>query len=61
MFHKGMIMKLSQYKGHREKAEEMVRNREHIIYNNYACDSQIPNNITTDDIHDTAREIVYYS
>ena len=45
----------------REKAVEMVSNMEHIIDNNYSCDSQIPNNITTDDIYDTAREIVYYS
>ena len=33
---------------------------EHIIDNNYACDSQVMP-ITTDDIYDTAREIVYYS
>jgi len=45
----------------REEAVKMVHNMEHIIDNNYACDSQIPNNITTDDIYDTAREIVYYS
>lgn len=45
----------------KEEAVEMVSNMEHIIDNNYACDSQIPNNITTEDIYDTAREIVYYS
>ena len=49
------------YECEREEAVKMVSNMEHIIDNNYACDSQIPNNITTDDIYDTAREIVYYS
>lgn len=49
------------YECQREEAVKMVSNMEHIIDNNYACDSQIPNNITTDDIYDTAREIVYYS
>lgn len=44
----------------KEEAVEMVRNMEHIIDNNYACDSQVLP-ITTDDIYDTAREIVYYS
>ena len=44
-----------------EEAVEMVSRLEHIIDNNYACDTQIPNSITTDDIYDTAREIVYYS
>lgn len=44
----------------REKAVEMVSRMEHIIDNNYACDSQV-SPITEDDIYDTAREIVYYS
>lgn len=44
----------------REEAEEMVSRMEHIIDNNYACDSQV-SPITEDDIYDTAREIVYYS
>lgn len=48
------------YECEREKAVEMVNNMEHIIDNNYACDSQVMP-ITTDDIYDTAREIVYYS
>jgi hypothetical protein len=48
------------YECYREDAVEMVSNMEHIIDNNYACDSQT-NNITTDDIYDTAREILYYS
>lgn len=48
------------YECEREKAVEMVSNMEHIIDNNYACDSQVLP-ITTDDIYDTAREIVYYS
>lgn len=47
------------YECYREDAVEMVSNMEHIIDNNYACDSQT--NITTDDIYDTAREILYYS
>ena len=48
------------YECEREKAVEMVSNMEHIIDNNYACDSQVLP-ITTEDIYDTAREIVYYS
>jgi hypothetical protein len=44
----------------REEAVEMVSRMEHIIDNNYACDSQV-SPITEDDIYDTAREIVYYS
>lgn len=48
------------YECYKEKAVEMVSNMEHIIDNNYACDSQVLP-ITTDDIYDTAREIVYYS
>ena len=48
------------YECHKEKAVEMVSNMEHIIDNNYSCDSQVLP-ITTDDIYDTAREIVYYS
>lgn len=44
----------------REDAAEMVSRMEHIIDNNYACDSQV-SPITEDDIYDTAREIVYYS
>ena len=44
----------------REEAVEMVSQMEHIIDNNYACDSQV-SPITEDDIYDTAREIVYYS
>ena len=48
------------YECEREKAVEMVHNMEHIIDNNYSCDSQV-SHITTDDIYDTAREIVYYS
>ena len=44
----------------REEAVEMVSLMEHIIDNNYACDSQV-SPITEDDIYDTAREIVYYS
>lgn len=48
------------YECEREKAVEMVSNMAHIIDNNYACDSQVLP-ITTDDIYDTAREIVYYS
>lgn len=48
------------YECHREEAVKMVSNMEHIIDNNYACDSQVLP-ITTDDIYDTAREIVYYS
>lgn len=48
------------YECEREKAVEMVSNMEHIIDNNYSCDSQVLP-ITTDDIYDTAREIVYYS
>ena len=48
------------YECEREKAVEMVSNMEHIIDNNYSCDSQV-SPITTDDIYDTAREIVYYS
>ena len=48
------------YECEREKAAEMVSNMEHIIDNNYSCDSQVLP-ITTDDIYDTAREIVYYS
>ena len=44
----------------REEAVEMVSRMEHIIDNNYACDSQV-STITEDDIYDTAREIVYYS
>lgn len=49
------------YQCYREEAVKMVSNMEHIINNNYACDSQSPNNITTDDIYATAREILYYS
>lgn len=48
------------YECEREKAVEMVSNMKHIIDNNYYCDSQVLP-ITTDDIYDTAREIVYYS
>ena len=48
------------YECYREDAVKMVSNMEHIIDNNYACDSQVMP-ITTDDIYDTAREIVYYS
>lgn len=48
------------YECEREEAVKMVSNMEHIIDNNYACDSQVMP-ITTDDIYDTAREIVYYS
>lgn len=48
------------YECEREKAVEMVSNMEHIIDNNYSCDSHVLP-ITTDDIYDTAREIVYYS
>lgn len=44
----------------REEAVEMVSRMEHIIDNNYACDSQVLP-ITTEEIYDTAREIVYYS
>lgn len=44
----------------REEAVEMVSRMEHIIDNNYSCDSQV-SPITEDDIYDTAREIVYYS
>ena len=44
----------------REEAVEMVSRMEHIIDNNYACDSQVLP-ITEGDIYDTAREIVYYS
>lgn len=44
----------------REEAVEMVSQMEHIIDNNYACDSQVLP-ITTEEIYDTAREIVYYS
>lgn len=44
----------------REEAVEMVSRMEHIIDNNYECDSQVLP-ITEDDIYDTAREIVYYS
>lgn len=44
----------------REEAVEMVSRMEHIIDNNYACDSRV-SPITEDDIYDTAREIVYYS
>lgn len=45
---------------HREEAVEKVNKMEHIIDNNYACDSQVLP-ITENDIYDTAREIVYYS
>lgn len=44
----------------RDEAVKMVSRMEHIIDNNYACDSQV-SPITEDDIYDTAREIVYYS
>lgn len=44
----------------KEEAVEMVSRMEHIIDNNYACDSQVLP-ITTEEIYDTAREIVYYS
>lgn len=44
----------------REEAVEMVSRMEHIIDNNYACDSQVLP-ITTEEIYDAAREIVYYS